>query len=117
MDAIFGIAGDDFVVICADKTHCRSIVKMDVRNKDRRQLFRAFASSKHEASFLFQSERVGGGWGAGLRRVRRGAIATGVHRRGTRCPVTLRVERHIHAFCFVHLPSSVLPSPPSPLKQ
>ncbi len=31
MDAIFGMAGDDFVIVCADKTHCRSIVKMDVR--------------------------------------------------------------------------------------
>ena len=30
MDAIFGMAGDDFVIVCADKTHCRSIVKMDV---------------------------------------------------------------------------------------
>ena len=71
MDAIFGIAGDDFVVICADKTHCRSIVKMDVRNKDRRQLFRAFASFKHEAPFLFQlrcERAAGGGWGAGLGR-------------------------------------------------
>jgi 20S proteasome alpha/beta subunit len=46
MDAIFGLAGDDFVIICADKTHCRSIVKMDVsqqhsKKKGRRALARA----------------------------------------------------------------------------
>jgi 20S proteasome alpha/beta subunit len=31
MDCLFGVAGEDFVVVCADKNHSRSIVKVDVR--------------------------------------------------------------------------------------
>ena len=33
MDALFGLTGPDFVVVCADKMHARSIVKMDVRSR------------------------------------------------------------------------------------
>ena len=32
MDALFGIAGPDFVIMCANKTHASSIVKVTVRN-------------------------------------------------------------------------------------
>ena len=31
MDALFGITGPDFVIMCANKTHASSIVKVTVR--------------------------------------------------------------------------------------
>ena len=48
MDALFGLTGPDFVVVCADKMHARSIVKMDVRSRRPPPLPRRAAPSPRE---------------------------------------------------------------------
>eukprot|EP01050_Picozoa_sp_SAG11_P042846 SAG11_NODE_19965_length_455_cov_1.148876_1_plen_120_part_01 len=47
MDALFGIAGPDFVVMCADKTHVRSIVKVDVSSFLLEMIYNAHTSRSH----------------------------------------------------------------------
>ena len=57
-DCLFGISGDDFVVLCADKNHSRSIVKMDVRDPFNRACIRVPArGARRTAPLLMRAPR------------------------------------------------------------
>ena len=100
MDALFGLTGPDFVVVCADKMHARSIVKMDVRSRRPPPLpspccalasrnARPLTASRMGAAQHGQAARAEGG-GQGHEDLRRG----GRDRR--RAPVLrLRGEEHL----------------------